>query len=469
MARNFVTGGVWDKPRLRAAGYDVPMADMKCDLCEQPDSLEHRLWHCQATKTLRDSSFTQEEMQWLQHQDGEEPLEKVRKQLARKGLCRHPGIGQPQPAKDGWEVAGNTAELLASYRVAIDGHCSKEFHPSLNRASWSVVGWDPDESEDLHVAGPVWQGLPQTSAAAERVAMMALHQLADQNAQHLQGVAVNVIVDNLGAMGMVSKPLPWSRLKQSHYAGLQRELRATAAYREGKVTTQHCMSHQEKKLTPEQLSRQSVETKHDRASNDKADEICNRASRQHPARDNDMFKKDKWAHGIACKVLIYAAQALDMYPQNVKHERRAKVSDRRRRMSLAIAHTWAELPMKKAMGWRCSTCWRWAATKDSVSTQCSGPPMQFHTIAEVAKRAGHQPVHLVPKQGANMPSLAVCTACAATSTQGSRCYSGLRGVCGRGATNHKNVASMLKRAWAGMHPRKGRYGEEVYYNAPSEQ
>ena len=161
-ARNFVTGGIWDKPRLRAGGYDVPDAEMKCDLCESPDSLEHRLWHCPATKDLRQRMLTEEELVWLRDDDECGQLESIRKQLAKKGLCRHPGIGQPTPAKEGWVVAGNTAELLLSHRVAIDGHCSKEFHPALNRASWSVVGWDPDEATDLHVAGPVWDGMPHT-------------------------------------------------------------------------------------------------------------------------------------------------------------------------------------------------------------------------------------------------------------------------------------------------------------------
>ena len=468
-ARNFVTGGIWDKPRLRTGGYDVPEDEMKCDPCEEPDSLEHRLWVCQGTEELRHKLLTVEELAWMDEDRECEGLEKVRKRLAKKGLCRHPGIGQPHPAKEGWTVAGNTAELLLSHRVAIDGHCSKEFHPALNRASWSVVGWQPGSEEELHVAGPVWDGMPQTSAAAERVAMMVAHQVTEQNQQHLGKHTVNVIVDNTGAMNMVAKPAQWDKLKHSHYAGLQRELRATAAYRDGAVTVTHCMSHQDKKLTVEQLNNQSDELKHDRAANDLADEVCNKASEQHPKRDHDMYKKDKWAHAVAGKVLKYAAQALDLYPQNVRHQRRATVADRRARQSVTIAHTWVELPMQKAMGWRCSTCWRWAAKKDSATTQCKGPPVHFREIAEVAKRAGHQPIHLVPKGGSNMPSVAICTTCAAIATQGSNCYSGLRGVCGRGATNNKNAASILKRAWKGIYPRRGRFGDGVWYDTPTLQ
>ena len=86
--------------------------------------------------------------------------------LARKGLCRNPGIGQPAAAGEGSQHQGNTAQLLLSDRVAIDGHCSQEFHPALNRASWSIIGLNFGEptAEKLQVSGPVWDGLPQTSA-----------------------------------------------------------------------------------------------------------------------------------------------------------------------------------------------------------------------------------------------------------------------------------------------------------------
>ena len=411
--------------------------------------------------------FTREEREWL-HADGEDnQLEKMRKQLARQGLCRHPGVGQPKPAKDGWTVAGNTAELLLSHRVAIDGHCSREFHPALNRASWSVVGWDPTDKTELHVAGPVWDGMPQTSAAAERVAMMVAHQVTDQNRRYLGNHTVNVIVDNMGALRMVMQPLPWDRLKHSHYAGLQRELRATTAYSEGRIKAKHCRSHQEKKLTEEQLRRQSLEVKHDRAANDLADEVCNKASEQHPARGQEMYKQDKWAHSVAVKVLRYAAQALDLYPQNTRHQRRATIKVRRERQAAVLAHTWVKLPVSKAMGWRCSTCWRWAATKDSMTTQCKGPPQSFSTIPSAAHRAGHQPICLEPRAGTNMPKVAVCMLCAATATQGSSCFSGLRSVCGRGATNHKNADSIMKRALNGQYPRQGRYGDGVWYKIPT--
>ena len=299
--------------------------------------------------------------------------------------------------------------------------------------------------------------------------MMALHQITEQNQQHLGEAKVTVVVDNVGAMHMVSKPMPWERLKQSHYAGLQRDLRATAPYREGRIAARHCISHQEKKLTAEQLQRQSTSVRHDRAANDLADEVCNEASNQHPRLNADMYKKDRWAHQVAVKVIRYAAQALDMFPQNTRHMRRASLQARRKRQPVQIAHTWVALPMQKAMGWRCSTCWRWAATKDSTTSQCLGPPQAFDTIARAAQRAGHQPISLVPKAGTHMPRVAVCTVCAAIATQGSCCYSGLWGVCSRGATNHKNTPSLLKRAWHGQYPRRGRYGDEVWYDTPATQ
>ena len=295
---------------------------MQCDLCDQPDSLHHRLWECEGTKAIRDAELTHDEQAWLaaaEGADSPESREDMRRRLARQGYCRNPGVGQPRAACEGSQYMGNTAELLLAERVAIDGHCSREFHPALNRASWSIIGLNfgpQDDKEKRQVSGPVWDGLPQTSASAERVAMVALHPITDQNAEHLEGKVVHVVVDRLGAMHMVTKQAKWADLRFSHYAGMQQDQRVTAAFRQGRVTASHVISHQESKLTPEQLQAQTPAAQKERAANEEADRACEEARAQHPGLDADMAHKDRRAYEIAGKVLLYAAKALDLFPPN---------------------------------------------------------------------------------------------------------------------------------------------------------
>ena len=97
------------------------------------------------------------------------------------------------------------------------------------------------------------------------------------------------------------------------------------------------------------------------------------------------------------------------------------------------------------MSWRCATCWKWAATKESQTSECKGPPGHFKSIVTAAAAAGHQLAHLRPRQ-AGVPALAICLACGAMATQGAKSWSNLLTVCGRGTANHKSTAGNLKRA-----------------------
>ena len=461
--RNFLADGIWDKPRLREAGYLLD--NLRCDLCDHEDSLQHRLWGCKATESLRKELIGDKYLAWL-HSVSDDPREAVRIKLAKKGLCRYPANGQPRPATEGSAHKGNTARMLSAERVAIDGHCTCEFHPALNRASWSIVGLDPDENEPLEVTGPVWASLPQTGAAAERVAMTAVHQVTDQNWDHLPDQQVTVVVDNLGAMAMITKPATWANLRFSGYAGLQRELRATRAFREAKIGARHCTSHQDSKLTAAQRMAQSEDAKKDRAANERADIACEEARQQHPHLDKELMNKDAHAREVAMAVLKYAVAALDLYPENERHLRAKPKERSTAKPSLQISHRWVETPVNKAMRWRCQVCWRWAATNQSDGTQCKGPPASFRETAVAAAAAGHQVVHLRPKNN-DMPSLLVCATCGAMATQGSKVWTNLRAVCARGANAHNNSASLLKRAWRGQYPKRGRFGDDILYHEPA--
>ena len=81
---NFVTGGVWDKPRLQEAGYVVD--DHGCELCGERDSLEHRLWTCAGTESLRNKYLTDKQLQWLKEKaDDDDERENTRKKTRHQG------------------------------------------------------------------------------------------------------------------------------------------------------------------------------------------------------------------------------------------------------------------------------------------------------------------------------------------------------------------------------------------------
>ena len=189
-ATNFVTGGLWDVPRLLLAGYQVP--DQACALCgHKCDSLDHRAFHCQATqaKDLRKQVLHPSVWEWLEGRSSAiqaraTPTERTRedeaRKLARKGLARDPTVGQPLPPTKGSQFDGYIdAEVMRDTcggLVFTDGSCTRPFHPALARASWSTAYVDADGEEVGVSYGPVWRGLPQTAACGEAVAAGAMVQ-----------------------------------------------------------------------------------------------------------------------------------------------------------------------------------------------------------------------------------------------------------------------------------------------------
>ena len=175
-----------------------------------------------------------------------------------------------------------------------------------------------------------------------------------------------------------------------------------------------------------------------------------------------MLEKDEHAFHTAIKVIQFAGEALDLFPQNERHQREPK-AQAARAQPLRLCHQWQALPIHKAMGWRCTTCWRWAASQSSEGNQCDGPPRQFTALAAAAKQAGHVLLYLRPITDA-MPGITMCAACGAMATQRSNCKSGPLLPC-KGDHQNKNTRSMLRRAWIGQHPKRDRYGDQVLFHA----
>ena len=118
MATNFITGGIWTRTRIAEAGYSLPEGT-KCPLCEDlEDIVEHRLFECTHLEVAeaRVEILRPWMSKWLRGQvsvlasqwasPSDRHREDTARSLARQGLARHPGLGQPQPAQDGVKLRG---------------------------------------------------------------------------------------------------------------------------------------------------------------------------------------------------------------------------------------------------------------------------------------------------------------------------------------------------------------------------
>ena len=123
---------------------------------------------------------------------------------------------------------------------------------------------------------------------------------------------------------MLTKPLPWPRLKSSFYAGLQRSLRASRAVREQRVQCEHVYSHYEEKFGSEALAQADLQLRRQIAANELADKCADTAKQQHPELDKERLKRDKHAARIATQVAQMAGEILGMYQSQGKHERLPK-------------------------------------------------------------------------------------------------------------------------------------------------
>ena len=77
----------------------------------------------------------------------------------------------------------STAFAEGVYFFTSEG-CTKEWHPKLNRATWSVVVADSDGQHLAACTGPVWAHNPQTSPTGEFCGFAAVCHLAKEAASN---------------------------------------------------------------------------------------------------------------------------------------------------------------------------------------------------------------------------------------------------------------------------------------------
>ena len=89
----------------------------------------------------------------------------------------------------------------------------------------------------------------------------------------------------------------------------------------------------------------------DRRANEQADRVCEVARAQHPGLDKELLKKDAWAYRVAQQVIRYAAAALDLFPENGIHRRKAPGERGERPSRIQLGHQWVQIPVDKKMRW----------------------------------------------------------------------------------------------------------------------
>ena len=211
IAKNFATNGIWTRERADQAGYEI-QEGTSCPKCgKAKDTLDHRLFDCEDEEVvaIRSKYLPFWAARWLSGKwsvlQGRrpEPLHKNREDsarlLARQGLARDPGKGQPGPATDGDDGEGDTALGFQQGFAFTDGGCRKLFHPSLDRASWPAVATDETGGILGAAWGPIWAGLPQTAPAGELMGLGIAAQLTPSSRTQM-----DIGIDNMMAVRLVN-------------------------------------------------------------------------------------------------------------------------------------------------------------------------------------------------------------------------------------------------------------------------
>ncbi len=215
LLRAFLAHAVWSQARLRSHGYDVPA---ECVHCGESDTLFHRLFQCPCTRQERESTFSQEEIQWLEHNPCRAVLLQGLQLLPESLDRRPPGIGH-EPIQT-WTLPGRPLADDMHGVVYTDGSCMKPGAPTWNTSAWSVVKVSMDGVLLAWAAGVVGRDLPATSPAAENTAGLA--------AATISSTVSEARSDYAGLDGLHLRSLRSLCNRKSPYAGVHRQIKGRA-------------------------------------------------------------------------------------------------------------------------------------------------------------------------------------------------------------------------------------------------
>ena len=437
-ALNYVQGGVWTRERLHEAGYSLP--SRMCPLCEKwLDTMEHRLWECEATSELR-RQFTRTDKLLLRDQDD----------VVASGWVEAPSEVPPTAevewSSDRFEVLEEVGQSDELSTIFVDGSCNTPHHPSFRTASWSVAFYDKEEDYIGSLGGPVWAPVKQTAGAGEMMSVSA-------------GLEVSAFGSQPGAM-------LWSDYATAVTAG---QYTAAMAMESGRLFAgimrnwwSSQLLHKQGPMPIKKVAAHTGGSDFVSKGNDKADTTAKKFAIKLADQRRSEQKTHHSRTQLAIKMVRLAGQALALFPRlkqpkEAKHKRRRgeaeeaqeedQEEDEQRPNTVIIAHDWY------AAGrgyWRCAQCGRGAVTDPALQDDLSRGECEGGGPFRIQHKGGHKlwVAGVVDSPGS---VVIICGSCGQrTSGRDSRVT--FEEVCPGTVAGHPGREDSLKRFWSGRHP-----------------
>ncbi len=404
--RAVACGAVWTAERAKARGY---VCDGLCALCRAAkDTIQHRVYECPRTRTAVQAAVPR----WF----WEEAMRLgTMTPFWTTALIPHPADVVPGPRNDmvaEVEYHGERPDQPATAadrmaiqgRTYVDGSCVPSVVRGLARAAFSIVVYGSHGALEKTIRMPVPPHLPQTSQAAEYLAMATGFTYARGPAD-VVGDCLNVVRAFVGASRRALSPA-------RKYAGL-----ALAAFRECASTRATTARWTKAHRNP--TGKETEEELFDLRGNAAADEAAKQAVLLHPQFGTTADAELAFYAKRAPHVVSAVVAAMQLFPPApTKMERAPRPRDARE------AHRTARHHWRYAAGaWRCTVCNDYV-TADEVPRYRRHQRCRGRGMAELAADYAKEGHTLVRTDG-QLP-IVLCTRCGAwgnrrTRKLGQRC------------------------------------------------
>ncbi len=398
--RAVACGAVWTASRAQELGY---VTDGLCALCRKArDTIHHRVYECEETRqTVRGAVpgwFWSEAMRTGAHGP-----------FWTAGLFPHPADIAPRPRSDLYcEVErhrengeqGAEGEGCADLegRVYVDGTCKPSAIRGLARAAVSLIKATKEGAPIKTLQLPVPRGLPQTSQAAEFLAMSVGFTCAVGPTE--------LIGDCLGVVNKFTAAVAKALSPACKYAGL-----VLAAYRRPEIrrTALVRWTKAHRSLKGDEPEEEVADVR----GNSAADAAAKDANSLHPPHGTDVDAEVAYRERRIPHVVAAVAAAMSLFPpapRRMERQPKPRTADEARETK---RHLWRF----SAGAWRCAEC------DDFITSRCVPRYRQYQTcsgrgFADAAPSfAGNG--HALVKVDSDLP-IVLCTKCGAWGNRRTR-------------------------------------------------
>ncbi len=435
--RSVICNAVMTYSRAAATGY---LVEDVCPLCGcAGDTLHHRIWGCMHPEVV--AARQAAAPQWLRDEVARRPRSQSRWVT---GAIPHPGDLWPRPASGTAPEAvyeghgepplcpGGVPRL--SGKVYVDGSCSTHCIHELRRAATSLVTIGADEQTRWRISLPVPAPVPQTSQAAEFVAVPLLHAYLGAAEEKLDvgSDCSNVVRSCVG-------PAVKALAAGMRYSGIIKPALADPRWARA-VGVRKVPAH----VAFETMARGAERL--DAVGNDRADAEAKLAVQRHP-QASPALQQDLDASIKRSRLVVRTVAAvMPLFPpMPATRMARRPIAREGATVEGEGGHRW-----RFANGcWRCEVCWTLTVKPEIDAAlahrRCDGPKRSLEAASIVAR--GH-----VLAQAAGQVPILFCMTCGSFSSR--RAY-GLGGRCS--GTPSKAGAQALSRIRRGLQPWRTRH------------